>query len=271
MKISFIGGGNMATALISGISANSPKPDWIHVSEPNAEARLRLESAFPVRCFEQASEAIEGAQTIILAVKPQIMPFVLRELEGLVQPSQLVISIAAGITISTIQDALGMDIPVIRTMPNTPALIGKGISGLFAGPACSKENLQTAESVVSAAGASVWVETEDLINVVTAVSGSGPAYYFLLTEALREAGEKLGLNSDAAAKLALYTAYGSGEMAMQSEFDVTELRKRVTSPGGTTQAALDAFAADDFRQVVFRAVSAAVKRGEDLAAGAESS
>ena len=255
----------MATALISGISESSPRPEWIHISEPNADARQRLEAEFPVHCFETAAQATQDAQTIVLAVKPQIMPLVLRELAGLVKPSQLVITIAAGITISTIQDALGSDIPVIRTMPNTPALIGKGISGLFASPACSKANLQTAEQIVAAAGASVWVEEEGLINVVTAVSGSGPAYYFLMTEALREAGEKLGLTRDAATKLALHTAYGSGEMAMQSEHDVAELRKRVTSPGGTTQAALDAFAADGFRQVVLRAVTAAVKRGEELA------
>jgi len=270
MRISFIGGGNMATALISGIAKSVPGPEWIHVSEPNPNARDQLESKYPVRCFESAAGAIAQAETVVLAVKPQVMPVVLAELAGLVKPQQLVISIVAGVTIDTIRMALGEEIPVIRTMPNTPALIGKGISGLFAGPGCSAAQKETAERVVCATGAAVWVEEEALINVVTAVSGSGPAYYFLLTEALSEAGQALGLTPETADRLAVHTAYGAGAMAMQSDVEVAELRRRVTSPGGTTQAALDAFEADDFKQVVFRAVEAAKLRGEELAAsGAE--
>ncbi len=269
MRISFIGGGNMATALISGITKTTPGPEWIHISEPNPDARKRLESEFPVQCFNTAAEATMQSDTIVLAVKPQVMPVVLAELSGLIEPGQLVISIAAGVTIDSIRGTLGADIPVIRTMPNTPALIGKGISGLFAGPGCSAAHRETAEQVLSATGASVWVEKEGLMNVITAVSGSGPAYYFLLTEALSEAGQALGLPQTEAAWLAVHTAYGAGAMAMQSNVDVSELRKRVTSPGGTTRAALDSFESDDFKQVVFRAVRAATKRGEELAANGE--
>jgi pyrroline-5-carboxylate reductase len=197
------------------------------------------------------------------------MPLVLDELSGLVNEEQLIISIAAGITIDTIRTALGPQISIIRAMPNTPALIGKGISGLFAGPGCSDVQRQITENVISATGDSVWVEEESLINVVTAVSGSGPAYYFLLTEALREAGQALGLSQAAASKLAVHTAYGAGAMAMYSDVDVAELRKRVTSPGGTTQAALDSFAADQFRQIVHNAVNAARDRGEALSVASD--
>jgi pyrroline-5-carboxylate reductase len=266
MKISFIGGGNMATALISGIAGSDAAPEWIHISEPNPEARHRLETEFPVKCFADATSAISGADTIVLAIKPQVMPLVLAELAGSISPSQLVISIAAGITIDTIQTSLGPGVAVVRTMPNTPALIGAGVSGLFAGPGCSALQRENAEKIVSATGASVWVNEEALINVVTAVSGSGPAYFFLLTEALREAGQALGLPEATASKLAVHTAYGAGAMARHSDVDVSELRRRVTSPGGTTQAALDSFESDQFSQVVMRAVLAARNRGEELSA-----
>ena len=265
MKVTFIGGGNMATALISGLSQSRPGPDWIHVRDPSSEACERLETEYQVECMASAAQAIDQADTIVLAIKPQVMPAVLAELGGLVEPGQLVISIAAGVNIGTIVGALGADQAVIRVMPNTPALIGKGISGLFAAPACTAEQRETAERLFAAAGASVWVEDEALINVVTAVSGSGPAYYFLLTEALREAGRSLGLSATVAARLALHTANGAGAMAMQGGVDVAELRRRVTSPGGTTQAALEAFESGNFRQLVYRAVKAAADRAQELA------
>lgn len=265
MKVTFIGGGNMATALISGLSQSRPEPDWIRVCDPSIEARERLATEYQVECFSSAAQAIDKADTIVLAIKPQVMPAVLAQLGGLVEPGQLLISIAAGVNIDTIVGALGADQAVIRAMPNTPALIGKGISGLFAAPGCSAEQRETAERLFAAAGASVWVEDEALMNVVTAVSGSGPAYYFLLTEALREAGQSLGLPETVAARLALHTANGAGAMALQNSVDVSELRRRVTSPGGTTQAALEVFASGNFRQLVYRAVKAASDRGEELA------
>lgn len=270
MRICFIGGGNMATAMISGISKAAQATEWIHVSEPNPQARERLEAAYPVKCFESAVQAASNADAIILAVKPQIMPIVLRELGGAVSPGQLIISIAAGITIATIQRSLG-EAPVIRVMPNTPALIGKGISGMYATPGCSNRDRGIAEQLLSATGESIWVEEENLIDVVTAVSGSGPAYYFLLTEALREAGETLGLKAEAASSLAIHTAHGAGAMAFGSDVDIAELRKRVTSPGGTTQAALESFESDDFKKVVLRAVKAAASRADELSRDGEHS
>lgn len=264
MNIAFIGGGNMATALISGLCRDPQKHGWIHVSDPSAEARQRLQDEFPVQCFAEPGPAIDGADIVILAVKPQVMPAVLDSLVQLVGPDQTVVSIAAGITVSSISKVLGDEIPVIRCMPNTPALIGKGVSGLFAGPACEAKHERHAEYIMNAAGQTVWLREETLMDVVTAVSGSGPAYYFLLTEALRDAGEALGLAPETAAKLALHTAEGAGAMAAGSEFDVSELRRRVTSPGGTTQAAVEVLEAGGFRTIIAKAVRAATDRGREL-------
>jgi len=264
MNIAFIGGGNMAAALIAGLYRSDTPPSRTRVSDPSAEARTRLEAEFPVECFEDAASAIDGAEVIVLATKPQVMPSVLDSLAPLVQLNHTIVSIAAGITVAVIQRALGADIPVVRTMPNTPALIGKGISGLYAGPACKEKDRENAQRIMAAAGEVVWLEDESLMDVVTAVSGSGPAYYFLLTEALQEAGHTLGLPAETAARLAVHTARGAGEMAARSELDVAELRRRVTSPGGTTQAALEALTSGGFGALVGEAVKAATDRGREL-------
>ena len=269
MRIAFIGGGNMATALISGLIRSGTRPNEIHVSEPNELARHRLQTEFGVQTHAGARAAIQNADVIVLAIKPQVMPAVLKELAGAVSGKQLLISIAAGTEISTIQAALGTQQPVVRAMPNTPALIGKGITGLYASPGCTAAQRKASEEILSATGGTIWVDRESLINVVTAVSGSGPAYFFLLTEALREAGHALGLPKDTAAELALRTARGAGAMAGESGVDVAELRKRVTSPGGTTQAALEVFEKGRFRELVLAAVSAATDRGVELARSAD--
>jgi pyrroline-5-carboxylate reductase len=268
MKLAFVGGGNVATALISGISQSPLPPEFIHVSDPSESARLLLEERFPVTGFDSTVAAIEGAHALVLAVKPQVMPQVLNELAGQLEASQLVISVAAGITLSHISSALGPNQPVVRCMPNTPALIGRGITGLCAGPACTEHHRQFAERVLSAAGATVWVDDEALMDVVTAVSGSGPAYFYYLVEALTEAAERLGLPPGVAAALALHTARGAGELAMQSDTDIASLRRAVTTPGGTTEAALDQFRARGFKQTVYDAVQAATERGRELASGA---
>lgn len=265
MKITFIGGGNVATALISGICQSPLPPEFIHVYDPSEEARRRLEESFPVSGFSSLHKAIQGAHTIVLAVKPQVMPEVLAKLAGRLEPSQLIISVAAGITIFNIRRILGDAQAVIRCMPNTPALIGKGVTGMFAGSKCAGHHRKFAERVLSAAGETVWVEDESLMDVVTAVSGSGPAYYYYLTEALFEAGKALGLPEQVAAKLALHTARGAGDMAMQADVGIAELRRQVTTPGGTTEAALDRFKAVAFKETVFRAVKAATERGRELA------
>jgi pyrroline-5-carboxylate reductase len=264
MKIAFIGGGNVATALISGISQSALPPEFIHVSDPNTEARRLLEESFPVSGFETAPEAIRDAHCIVLAVKPQVMPGVMAELKGRIEPGQLIITVAAGITISYICRMLGDEQEVIRCMPNTPALIGRGVTGLIAGPGCTPQHRKFAERILSAAGEIVWLEDERLMDVVTAISGSGPAYYYYLTELLREAGVALGLPDEAATILALYTAQGAGDMAVQSHIDVAELRRQVTTPGGTTEAALEQFKAGSLKETVFRAIEAATRRGREL-------
>jgi pyrroline-5-carboxylate reductase len=267
MKLAFVGGGNVASALISGISQSPLPPEFIHVSDPDESARRRLEEQFPVTGFASSAEAVQGAHAVVLAVKPQVMPLVLDELAGELEAEQLVISVAAGITLAQISAVLGRQQPVVRSMPNTPALIGKGITGLCAGAACTEHHRHFAQRVLSAAGATVWVEDEALMDVVTALSGSGPAYFYYLVEALTEAGSTLGLPNDVAAELALHTARGAGDLALQSELDIADLRRAVTTPGGTTEAALDEFAASHFKDIVYRALRAATDRGRHLSGG----
>jgi len=265
MRIAFIGGGNMASALISGLFASQRKLEKIRVADPNPQVRAQLEEKWPVRCFEHAMQAIEAADAIVLAVKPQVIPAVLKEIGSLVGSSQLVISIVAGIPVSQIAAQLASSPAVIRTMPNTPALIGLGITALYASEGCSPAQRQVAQQLMQTAGEVVWLEREDLLDVVTAVSGSGPAYFFFLIEAMRNAAIRLGLPPDIAEKLALHTANGASAMALQSDLDVAELRRRVTSSGGTTQAALQRLESGHFADLVDSAISAATRRGQELA------
>lgn len=265
MKITFIGGGNMATALIGGLYKSDPDAG-VRVADPNQEVKARLEEKWPLTCFASATDAIDGVDVIVLAVKPQILPMVLKEIGELVSADQLVISIVAGITISQIADRIKSAAPIIRTMPNTPALLGLGITGLYADSHCSEQHKELANSLLSSAGETVWLDNESLIDVVTAVSGSGPAYFFYLIEAMRQAGTRLGLPAEIAAKLALHTAYGASAMAIQSDLDVSELRQRVTSKGGTTEAALQSMQSGGFEALIDSAVSAATRRGQELSA-----
>lgn len=269
MKIAFIGGGNMATALIGGLYKSDPDA-VVQVADPNPEVKKRLEEKWPLTCFPSATDAIAGMDVIVLAVKPQILPMVLKEIGSLLSADQLVISIIAGITVSQMANGITSAAPIIRTMPNTPALLGLGITGLYADSHCSEQHKQLATTLLSSAGETVWLDDENLIDVVTAVSGSGPAYFFYLIEAMRQAGTRLGLPADIAAKLALHTAYGASAMAVQSDVDVSELRQRVTSKGGTTEAALHSMHSSGFEALIDTAVSAAAKRGQELSAPANS-
>jgi pyrroline-5-carboxylate reductase len=266
MLITFIGGGNMASALISGL-ANPPRSDLsIRVVDPDDAARARLCDTFDVSVFteKEAIGAIQGADVILLAIKPQTMPIVLRQLAGEVRPDQLVLSIAAGTTIDTIRERLGGDIAVVRCMPNTPALIGHGITGMTAGPDCSRQQRARAEEILLAAGEVVWLDDEGLMDAVTAVSGTGPAYYFLLTEALAAAARELGLPPNTAERLAAITCFGAGAMMATSPDEAEELRRRVTSPGGTTEAAMAVLDGGGFRALMQRAVEAARDRSTEL-------
>lgn len=264
MLITFIGGGNMATALISGL-VNPPRAHIkIRVSDPNEEARHHLESTFRIATHTNSRTAVEGADVILLAIKPQIMPLVLDQLNGHIKPGQLVLSIAAGTTMNMIRSHLGTEIQVIRSMPNTPALIGHGITGVVAGSNCSREQRQQAEEILMAAGDVVWLEDESLMDAVTAISGTGPAYFFLLTEVLAEAAREMGLPDETADRLACISCFGAGAMLASSPGEAAELRRRVTSPNGTTHAAMKLLEAEGYPELVKRAAEAARKRSREL-------
>lgn len=265
MVIAFIGGGNMATALISGLLKPGRHGLEIRVADPSDEARRRLRADFGIAVAEKAGAVVAGADVVVLAVKPQVMPAVLREIAGEVEPGQLVLSVAAGTTMAEITAALGAGHPVVRAMPNTPALVGAGISGLCAGAACKPHHRDQAERILKAAGRIVWIDRESLMDAVTAISGSGPAYFFLLAEALAAAGTRLGLPAGIARELAETTCAGAGAMLDALPEDAATLRQRVTSPGGTTAAALQTLAEGGFAELVFRAAAAAERRGHELA------
>lgn len=267
-RIAFIGGGNMARSLIGGLIRQGHARHDIHVSEPNAQLRDALAENFGVTAHALNSAAAMVCDTWVLAVKPQVMGGVLGELGPIAaERAPLVVSIAAGVTHGGIAAALGPRARVVRTMPNTPAMIGAGITGLYAGADVSADERARVESLLASAGATVWIADEALMDVVTAVSGSGPAYFFLLIEALAAAGARQGLPPEAASQLALHTALGAARMAVESGEPAALLRQRVTSPGGTTAAALDAFARGGFNELVDRAVDAATRRGRELASG----
>jgi len=264
MLITFIGGGNMASALISGL-ANPPRSDLaIRVVDPDERARARLQATFDVSAFTDPVAAIRGADVVLLAVKPQSMPLVLRDLAGHVRPGQLLLSIAAGITIASLEKQLGQDLAVVRCMPNTPALIGHGITGMTAGRNCSAPQRNLAEEIMAAAGEVVWLEDEALMDAVTAVSGTGPAYFFLLTEVLARTARDLGLPPATADRLAAVTCFGAGAMVATSPAEAEELRRRGTSPGGTTEAAMAVLESGGFRELMSRAVTAAAARSREL-------
>jgi len=264
MLISFIGGGNMATALIKGLKKTGDPRLSIQVCTPSGEARARLREKLHVETHYDLAAAVEDADVIVLAVKPQIMPGVLDKMRGLVKPEQLVLSVAAGKTVSAIAAHLGPSQAIVRAMPNTPALTGHGITGIFAGSECQPHHVEQAETILSATGEVVWIHDEALMDVVTAISGSGPAYYFLMTEALAAAGEKLGLSAASAMRLAVHTSYGAGAMAINSDESIAQLRQRVTSPNGTTQAALESMEAAGVRDAIAAGVKAACARSIEL-------
>lgn len=267
-RIAFIGGGNMARSLVGGLIRQGHERHELHVSEPNPELRAGLARDFGIVVHALNSAAAQLADTWVLAVKPQVMAAVLDELAPVaVARAPLVVSIAAGVTHGRIAAALGPAARVVRTMPNTPAMIGAGITGLYAGADVGAAERAEVESLLASAGATVWIADESLMDAVTAVSGSGPAYFFLLIEALAAAGARQGLPPETANTLALHTALGAARMAVESGEAAALLRQRVTSPGGTTAAALEAFARGGFAELVDQAVDAATRRGRELAAG----
>lgn len=263
--IAFIGGGNMARSLIGGLIAGGCPAANIRVAEPVAELRSALERDFGIRAFAESTEAVAGAGTWVLAVKPQVLRAVCEALAEAAQGDRpVVVSIAAGITSTQLERWLGGNMAVVRTMPNTPALLGAGVTGLFANAHVDGAGREGAEALLSSAGKTVWIDDETQMDAVTALSGSGPAYVFLLAEAMQAAGEAEGLPADAARTLALQTILGAARMLTEGDEPPAELRRRVTSPGGTTQAAIETFEAGGFRELVARAIHAATERGKQL-------
>jgi pyrroline-5-carboxylate reductase len=266
-RIGFLGGGNMARALIGGLIGRGTSPTQLSVGEPSAEGREQLAQQFKVRVSADNGAAIEGCELIIVAVKPQEAGKVLGALAPRLQAGRpVLLSVAAGIQLASLSAWVGPGVPVIRTMPNRPALIGAGVTGLYAGPGVTAQQRALAEAVMGAAGKTVWVSRESDLDVVTALSGSGPAYFFLLAELMMQAAIAEGLEPDAARQLAVATLHGAGALADASDGDLARLRQEVTSKGGTTEAALEAFAAADLGAVVARAMHAATLRSRELAA-----
>jgi len=263
--VAFIGGGNMARSLIGGLVARGMVAASIRVSEPVDALRDALAKDFGVTVFADNAHAVEGADTWIFGVKPQVMRDVCEGLAPVAQSAKpLVVSIAAGITTTQLERWLGGALPIVRTMPNTPALLGAGVTGLFANARVDAAGRARTQALLEATGRCVWIDEEARMDAVTAVSGSGPAYVFLLAEAMQAAGEAEGLSHDAARALALQTILGAGRMLVESDVEAAELRRRVTSPNGTTHAAITAFEAGGFRELVGRAVHAARVRGKEL-------
>lgn len=263
LKIGFIGGGNMATALIGGLAGRLTPVDRIRVVDPNAEALARLRQRFGVGTAQQVDAGLAGCDLIVLAVKPQQMQTVAAQLRPHLQ-AQLVLSIAAGIRTDDLSRWLGSYGAIVRSMPNTPALIGQGITGMVAMRGVSDKQRAAADAVMRAVGATLWLDDETLIDAVTAVSGSGPAYVFYFLEAILEAAQELGLSREQGTALALATFGGATRLAEQSTEPLHVLRQRVTSKGGTTQAALASMEAAGVKQAIVTAIKVAAERSREL-------
>ena len=261
-NICFIGGGNMAQALIGGLLSRGLPATRVTVSDPVEHVRELLQ-AKDIHVTDNNIDAIQDADIVVLAVKPQVLADVLKPLNGLFT-DKLIVSIVAGAEIQTISAFTGTEM-VVRVMPNTPALVQTGAHGLFAYPVVDDAKRELASQVLAATGLTLWVESEDQIDAVTAVSGSGPAYFFYMMESMIRAGKNMGLDEKTATALTLQTALGAAQMAITSSNTPAELRKNVTSPNGTTQAALEVFDRAQISQNIQTALAAAQKRSQELA------
>lgn len=266
-RIAFIGGGNMAEALIRGLCDSGMAPKKIAVSEPRAEQRRYLANRYGVAVHAQSASAIAGATMIVLAIKPQTMGDVLREMKPEIGKRQLVVSIAAGITLATIEKSLGAGVHVVRVMPNTPCLLGVGISVLAAGRSASARDLKRARSVFETVGLVDVAKSERWMDAVTGLSGSGPAYVYRFAEALIAGGVRAGLPETVSKRLVFQTIVGAAQMLVSTEKSPRELREAVSSPGGTTLAGLARMEQGRFFEVVGDAVQAATARSRELARG----
>jgi pyrroline-5-carboxylate reductase len=260
-KITFIGGGNMASSLIGGLLETGVTAITVVDSNPKP-----LAAKFPIQCYTNHAEALVDADVVVLAVKPHIMPEVAKSISTtLSKPLPLFISIAAGIRLNDLSRWLGVDLALVRAMPNTPAVVQSGASALFADKHVNEAQKELAENILRAVGLTIWLEDEEQMDAVTALSGSGPAYFFLIMEAIENAGIKLGLSKDIARLLTLQTAFGAAKMALESQDDAATLRARVTSKGGTTEQAINTLQAGNLESLFDQALKAAQQRAVNLA------
>lgn len=264
--IAILGAGNMGASLLGGLIKNKYNPAKLWITDTDSTKLERLKRLYQINTSTQNSEAIASADVIILAVKPQIIKQVIEEIVPAIKKQKpLILSIAAGVRMASIEQWAGNTIPLVRVMPNTPALIGCGASVLITNKNVTSEQRDIAESILRAVGLAVWIEDEKLMDVVTALSGSGPAYFFLMMESLQEAATELGLPSDIAKLLTIETAYGAARMALESHDDVVKLRKNVTSPGGTTEQGIKILEQENIRHIFLKTLNAAKQRSEQLA------
>ncbi|RME35126.1 MAG: pyrroline-5-carboxylate reductase [Gammaproteobacteria bacterium] len=264
--ISFIGCGNMGLSLIGGLIADGHPAENLRAMDKEPAQLDRLHRLFPVRGTDRLEEAVAEADVVVLAVKPQGLKALCLELAPLLPgPGPLILSVAAGIPTGALQRWLGEERAVVRAMPNTPALVGSGASALYATAQVSEEQRILAENILRAVGLVIWLEEEEQMDAVTALSGSGPAYLFLVIEAMEAAGRELGLEPQQARLLSLQTAYGAAKMALESELDPATLRQQVTSPGGTTERALEVLESGGLRSLFLNALTAARDRSRELA------
>lgn len=266
LTIGFIGAGNMARSLASGLLANGWDKARLRLADPDPGQREGVEQALGVAACADNSQVARQADVLVLAVKPQVLREVAQEVAAAVAERRpLIISIAAGVRIAALESWLGGEAAIVRAMPNTPALVGSGASGLYANPRVDADGHDTAESILRAVGVAVWVDDEALLDVVTALSGSGPAYFFLIMEALEQAAIGNGLDRDTARLLTLETAFGAAKMALEGGEEPAQLRRRVTSPGGTTERAVEVLQRGDIQGLFDQAVKAAIQRSKELA------
>ena len=263
-KIGFIGGGNMAASLVNGLVTSGHEPKQLWVSDINPDTLAKLVDSLNVNVTHNNQDVINAVDVIVLAVKPQILEKVAKEICPCLHPNQMVISIAAGITQTSLSKWLCPETPIVRCMPNTPALVLTGATALHANDKVTAEQRDLAESILRAVGIALWLDKESDLDIVTAVSGSGPAYYFLLMEAMEQVAVELGLNEATARLLIQQTALGAAKIALESSESPGELRRRVTSPGGTTQQAIETFERGGFNQLVAQALHAAKDRSIEM-------
>lgn len=262
-KIGFIGAGNMARSLIGGLISSGIKSENLFATDPGEETRQALAEDFSIQTFADNQQLVDQCDVIVFAVKPQVLKTVATELKA--KDSALYLSIAAGIPSESLNNWLGSQKAVVRSMPNTPSLVLSGASGLFSNDHVSDEQKEIAESILRAVGLTVWVENEAQLDAVTALSGSGPAYFFMVMEAMEKAGIELGLPAETARLLAIQTGFGSTKLALEMDDSPEELRKKVTSPGGTTEQAIKTFEELGLVEVFSKAMKAARDRAEELA------